>query len=57
MNEREYTVLAGPNRAAIGRALSMSAAAAASVLVAIALAAIDLASALGLSRSIPGECH
>jgi len=57
MNEREYTVLAGPNRAAIGRALSMSAAAAASVLVAVALAAIDLAVALGLSRSIPGEHH
>ena len=57
MNEREYTVLAGPNRAAIGRALSMSAAAAASVLVAVALAAIDVASALGLSRCIPEECH
>ncbi len=57
MNEREYTVLAGPNRAAIGRTLSMSAAPAAPVLVAFALAAIDLASALGLSRSIPGECH
>lgn len=57
MNEREYTVLADPNRESIGRTLSMSAAAAASVLVAIALAAIDLASALGLSRSIPGECH
>lgn len=56
MNERAYTVLAGPNRAAIGRTLSMSAAPAAPVLVAFALAAIDLASALGLSRSIPGEC-
>ena len=57
MSERENTDLGGPNRAAIGRALSMSAAAAASVLVAVALAEIDLASALGLSRSIPGECH
>lgn len=57
MNEREYTVLVGPNRTAIGRTLSMSAAAAAPILVSIALAAIDLASALGLSRSIPGECH
>ena len=57
MNEREYTVLAGPNRAAIGRTFSMSAAAAASDLVAVALEAIDLAGALGLSRSIPGECH
>jgi hypothetical protein len=57
MNEREYTVLVGPNRTAIGRTLSMSAAAAAPVFVSIALAAIDLASALGLSRSIPGECH
>ncbi len=57
MNEREYTVLVGPNRTAIGRTLSMSAAAAAPVLASIALAAIDLASAPGLSRSIPGECH
>ena len=57
MNERECTVLVGPIRTAIGRTLSMSAAAAATVLVSIALAAIDLASALGLSRSIPGECH
>lgn len=57
MKELEYTVLTGPNRAAIGRTLSMSAAAAASDLVAIALAAIDLAGALALSRSIPGECH
>jgi hypothetical protein len=57
MNEREYVFLAGPNRAAIGRTISMSAAAAASVLVAVALAAIDLASARGHSRSIPGECH
>lgn len=57
MNEREYTVLVGPNRTAIGRTLSMSAAAAAPVLASIALAAIDLASALGLSRSIPGEYH
>lgn len=57
MNEREYTVLVGPNRTAIGRTLSMSAAAAAPVLASIALAAIDLASALGLSRSIPGKCH
>jgi hypothetical protein len=56
MNEREYTVLAGPNRAAIGHTLSMSAAAAASDLVAVALEAIDLAGALGLSRPIPGEC-
>ena len=57
MNEREYIVLGGPNRAAIRRTLSMSAAAAVSVLVAVALAAIDLANALGLSRSVPGECH
>jgi hypothetical protein len=57
MNECEYTVFVSPNRAAIGRTLGVSAAAAASVLVAVALAAIDLASALGRSRSIPGECH
>jgi hypothetical protein len=53
MTEHEYTVLGGPNRAAIGRALSMIAAAAASVLVALALAAIDLARALGLSHMVP----
>lgn len=57
MSERENKDLGDPNRAAIGRTLSMSAAAAAPILVSIALAAIDLASALGLSRSIPGECH
>ena len=57
MSERENTALGGPNRAAIGRTLSMSAATTASVLVAVALAAIDMASALGLSRSIPGEHH
>jgi hypothetical protein len=57
MNERQYNVLAGPNRAAIGHTLKTSASAAASVLVAVALAEIDMASALGLSRSIPGECH
>ena len=57
MSERENTDLGGPNRAAIGRTLSMSAATTASVLVAVALAAIDMASALGLSRSIPGDCH
>lgn len=57
MNERQYIVLAGPNRAAIGRTLRTSASTAASVLVAVALAEIDLARALGLSRSIPGECH
>lgn len=57
MNERKYTVLGDPNRAVIGRTLRMSAAAAASVFVAVALTAVGLASALGLSRSIPGECH
>lgn len=57
MNEREYTFPGGPNCAAIGRTLSMSAAAAAPVLVAVAFAAIDLASALGLSHAIRGECH
>jgi hypothetical protein len=57
MNERAYTNLGGPNRTAIGRTLSMSAATTASVLVAVALAAIDIGSALGLSRSIPGERH
>lgn len=53
MTEHEYTVLGGPNRAAIGRALSLIAAAAASVLVALALAAIDLARTLGLSHMVP----
>lgn len=57
MNGRQYIVLAGPNRAAIGHTLRTSASTAASVLVAVARAAIDLASALGRSRSIPGECH
>lgn len=57
MSERDYTDLGGPNRAAIGRTLNMSAATTASVLVAVALAAIDMGSALGLSRSIPGERH
>ncbi len=57
MSERVITGLDGPNRAAIGRTLSMSATTTASVLVAAALSALDMASALGLSRSIPGECH
>ena len=57
MNERESTIEDGPNGAATGRALSRSAAAAASILVVDALAAGDLAGALGLSSSIPGECH
>lgn len=46
MSEREFTSLGGPNRAAIGHKLRISAAAAAFVLVDHALAAIDLASAL-----------
>lgn len=53
MIEHEYSVLGGPNRAAIGRTLSMIAAASASILVALALAAIDLARTLGLSHAIP----
>lgn len=57
MSERETTDLGGPNRAAIGRTPSMSAATTASAFVAAALAAIDMASALCLSRSIQGECH
>lgn len=57
MSKRENTDLGVPHRAAIGRTLSMSAATTAFVLVAVALAAIDMASALGHSRSIPGERH
>jgi SMODS-associating 2TM, beta-strand rich effector domain len=53
MIEHEYSVLGGPNRAAIGRTLSLIAAAASSILVALALAAIDLARTLGLSHAIP----
>ena len=53
MNEHEYTLLGGPNRAAIGRTLSLIAAAAASILVAVLLAAIDLARTLGLANSVP----
>lgn len=53
MIEHEYSVLGGPNRAAIGRTLSLIAAAASSILVAVALAAIDLARTLGLSHPIP----
>ena len=53
MQEHEYSVLGGLNRAAIGRTLSLIAAAAASVLVALALAAIDIARALGIGQSIP----
>ena len=53
MQEHEYSVLGGLNRAAMGRTLSLIAAAAASVLVALALAAIDIARALGIGQSIP----
>lgn len=53
MSEHEYTLLGGPNRAAIGRTLSLIAAAAASILVAVLLAAIDLARALGLANAVP----
>jgi hypothetical protein len=53
MIEHEYSVLGGPNRAAIGRTLSLVAAAASSILVAFALAALDLARTLGLANAIP----
>lgn len=53
MQEHEYSVLGGTNRAAIGRALSLIAAGVASVLVTVVLAAIDLARTLGWSPVLP----
>jgi hypothetical protein len=57
MSKWESTDLGGLDREAIRRTLSMSAATIASVLMAVAFAAIDMDSALGLSHSVPGECH
>jgi hypothetical protein len=53
VQEHEYSVLGGLNRAAIGRYISIAAAIIASCLVTLVLALIDLATWLGWSLTLP----
>lgn len=53
MNNHEYSVLGGINRARIGQAIAIIAAAASSILVALLLAAVDVAKALGFGAFVP----